>query len=464
MNVFVRLAILLLPIIFLAGCADDSEDTQEARWKRAYDAGLAAQEAGDMEKAEKSFRQSITVLKSEPPGEKRAQSCLNLASLLMEKHDCAGALTSGQEAMVFFENKWNPLKSTSSLDQTGPNFLSSMLIVGRALNCQQRYAEALPLLRRARSLQENVIVPLKFNHELTEALRVALAKTGNRQESWQLHDEIRSTESSLPSSDLADVSRLNFEKALKEGKSAQLGGNYDSAEKLLKRALSGAEQKDPQSIKTAEALLGLGDLYGSQAKYTQAQPLLERALNIARKRLPKGDRELKEYMKRLASTYANQSQWQKAAALDEEALELIFANEYKLDKHVHRSRDLMDALIDIYKKDGQLDKAEKIARRKLDLEKEGYGKGSRKVGITSCQLAEILELRKKYEQAQTYFDTSLAVLKSSKNTDPRELDKTYQAYSKFLDRKGDKLRAQQLRDEAKKMNDEILDGLAGKDR
>ena len=217
-------------------------------------------------------------------------------------------------------------------------------------------------------------------------------------------------------------------------------------------------------MKTAEALLYLGDLYCSQSKYTDAQPLLERALATARKKLPKDHRELKEYMQRLASLHANQSEWKKAAALDEEALELIYSAEYKQDKHCHRSRDLMDALIDIYKKDGQLDKAEKMARRKLDLELEGYGKGSRKVGITAEQLAEILVLRKKNTDAQTYFDMSLAALKSNSKADPREIDKTLQAYSKFLDKKGDKTRAQQLRDEAKKMNDEILDGLAGKDR
>jgi hypothetical protein len=169
-------------------------------------------------------------------------------------------------------------------------------------------------------------------------------------------------------------------------------------------------------------------------------------------------------MKRLASFYANNSQWKKAAALDEEALELIFPEEYKLEKKVHRSRDLMDASIDIYKKDGQLDKAEKIARRKLNLELQGYGKESRKVGITSCQLAEVLVLRKNDKEAGKYFEQSYTVLKDNKKTDPREIGKTVEEFGKFLDRKGDKTRAQKLRDDIKATNAELLDGLAGKDR
>lgn len=192
--------------------------------------------------------------------------------------------------------------------------------------------------------------------------------------------------------------------------------------------------------------------------------MLERALALARKHLEKHDRQLKDYLKRLASFYANNSEWKKAAALDEEALTLIFADEYKKDKHCHRSRVLMEALIEIYKKDGQLDKAEKLARRKLDLEAEGYGKDSRKVGATACQLAQVLALRKNDREAEKYFALSFSLLKSNKNTDPRDMDKTGAEFSNFLEKKGDKVRAQKIRAEVKAMNQEIVDGLAGKDR
>ncbi len=124
----------------------------------------------------------------------------------------------------------------------------------------------------------------------------------------------------------------------------------------------------------------------------------------------------------------------------------------------------MDALIDIYKKDGQLDKAEQLARRKLQLELEGYGKDSRKVGVTSCQLAEVLVLRKNDNEAGKYFEQSYTVLKYNNKTEPREIGKTVEEFGKFLDRKGDKKRAQEIRDDIKATNAELLDGLAGKDR
>lgn len=459
-----KLTVLLAPIILLTACSDGPVETSETQWQKAYDAGLAAQEAGDLSTAEKKLRESIAALGDEKPSQKRATSTLRLASILLDEHDCAAAATSAQEAMVFFESKWNPLKSSSSLDESGPNFLNSMLTLARALNCQRRYSEALPLLERIRSLQSNVIVPLKFHHELTDALRVALVATGNKQEASQLHEEIRSTESTLKESDLDEINRLSFLDALKEGKSAHQGGNFRSAEKLLKHAVEMAKADGNDSLEMAEAMLNLGDVYSSQAKYTDAKPLLEKALTMARKHLAKNDRRLKDYLKRLASFYANNSQWKMAAALDEEALALVFPEEYKQNKRVHRSRDLMDALIEIYKKDGQLDKAEKIARRKLDLELAGYGTDSRKVGVTSCQLAQILILRKNDKEAAKYFEQSFSVLKSNKKADPREIEKTVEEFGKFLDRKGDKTRAQKLRDDMKAMNDELLDGLAGKDR
>lgn len=459
-----QLAVLILPAILITACSSGPGETADARWQKAYDAGLAAQEAGDLSTAEKKLRESIAALGDEKPSQKSATSALRLASILLDEHECAEAETSALEAMVFFERKWNPLKSSSSLDESGPNFLNSMLTLARALNCQRRYGEALLLLERIRSLQANVIVPLKFHHELTDAMRVALVAAGKKQEASQLHEEIRSTESSLKESDLDDISNLSFLDALKEGKSAHQGGNFRNAEKLLGHALKMAKIDGDDSLPMAEAMLNLGDVYSSQAKYAEAGPLLERALTMARKHLGKNDRRLKDYLKRLASFYANNSQWKKAAALDEEALALIFPEEYKDNKHIHKSRDLMNALIEIYKKDGQFDKAEKMARRKLDLEVDGYGKESRKVGITSCQLAEVLVLRKNDKEAAKYFEQSFSVLKNNKKSDPREIEKTVEEFGKFLDRKGDKTRAQKLRDEVKAMNDELLDGLAGKDR
>ncbi len=458
--------LLLLPIIFLCACSGAAEETVEVRWQNAYDAGVAAQEAGDFPTAKKKLRESIAVLGGKRPTDMSARSASCLATILLAEHDCAGALTAAQQAMVFFESRWNPIKTSSSLDESGPNFLNAMLTLARSLNCLNRHGEALPLLERARTLQKNIIMPVKFDHDLTDALRVALVKTGNMQAASQLHEEIRSTESTIKESDLDDVSELSYREALKEGKSAHQGGNFRSAERLLKQAMrmarTGANEED--SLQMAEAMLNLGDVYSQQAKYSEAGPLLERALVSARKHMDKNDRRLKDYMKRLASLYANNSQWKKAAALDEEALELIFPEEYKHEKKAHRSRDLMDALIDIYKKDGQLEKAEKMARRKLNLELEGYGKDSRKVGITSCQLAEVLVLRKNDREAGKYFEQSYSVLKNNQKTDPREIQKTVEEFGKFLDRKGDKTRAQKLRDDMKATNDELLEGLAGKDR
>lgn len=457
---------LLLPIIILSACSIVSEETVEVRWQKAYDAGVAAQIAGDLSTAEKKLRESIAILGGKEPSQMSAQSASCLATILLTKHDCAGAMTAARDAMFFFESRWNPAKTSSSLDQSGPNFLNSMLTFARSLNCLRRYKEALPLLERIRSLQSNVIMPVKFHHELIDALRIALVGTGNKQAASQLNEEIRSTESTFKESDLNDVSRLSYREALNEGKSAHKGGNFRAAEKLLKQAMRMADSdgNGEDSLQLAEAMLNLGDVYSQQAKYTEAAPLLERALASARKHLDKNDRRLKDYMKRLASFYANNSQWKNAAALDEEALTLIFADEYKFEKKAHRSRDLMDALINIYKKDGQLDKAEKMARRKLTLELEGYGKDSRKIGVTACQLAEVLVLRKNDKEAAKYFEQSYSVLKNNKKTDPREMGKTVEEFGKFLDRTGNKTRARKLRDDLKATNAELLDGLAGKER
>ncbi|MBA3858622.1 MAG: hypothetical protein C0507_17075 [Cyanobacteria bacterium PR.3.49] len=455
------------PIIFLATCASCSSDPKpnsHTQWKAAYDAGMSAVAVGNLSGAEKSFSDSITVLGNGEANEKRAKSCLALAQVLYDQRDLHGALKRSKEAMFYFESKWDPLKPASSLDESGMNFLNSTLLAARSLNSLKHYDEALPLLEHAHALQKNLVVPLKFNHELMDAMRVALKATGRKKEARRLLDDIKYSESSMPQRDPASIAGLSYMEALSEGKSAYQGGNFEAAEALFGQALRQAKHSGADSLEVAEASLHLGDLYLSRKRYDGARTTLERALIIARQRLKKHDHRLKEYLKRLASVYANTSQWKKAAALDEEALELIFEDEYKFERKVHRSRDLMDALIDIYKKDGQLDKAESMARRKLKLEEDGYGKSSRKVGVTLCQLAEVLKIRGNHRGAQQCFEQSLTILKRSKKTMDRDIAEILEQYIKFLDGRGEKKRAQKMREELKAMNDALVDDLAGKRR
>lgn len=459
-------SVRLCPIIFLIACASCSSEkpNSDAQWKAAYDAGMSAVASGDSRSAAKNFSNSINVLGTREAGEKRAKSSLALAQALFEQDDFHGALKYSKEAMFYFESKWDPLKPASSLDESGMKFLNASLLTARCFNALKHYDEALPLLQRVHNLQKNVVVPLKFNHELIDALSVALKATGRKKEAKQLQDDIKFTASSMPQRNAASVAGLSYIDALSEGKSAYQGGNFEAAEALFKQALLQAKPSGEDSLETAEALLNLGDLYLSRTRYDEARSMLERALSIARHRLGKHDHRLKEYLKRMASVYANTSQWKKAAALDEEALELIFDDEYKSERKVHRSRDLMEALIDIYKKDGQLGKAEKIARRKLKLEEEGYGKTSKKAGVTLGQLAQVLALRRNDRAAQEYFEQSLTVLKMSQKAMARDIAKTQEQYIEFLERRGDKKRAQQVRNEAKSMSDALVDDLAGTGR
>jgi len=464
MSFSLRQATCLLPIIILAACSSEQAKDPNSRWKSAYDAGLACLAAGDLAGAQTNLSDSIAALGMKEMGEKRARSNLALAGVLFDKRDYQGALIRSREAKFYFESKWDPAKRASSLDESGPHFFNSMLLEGMSLNELKRYDEALPLLQRIQSLEKDVILPVKFHHDSIDALSEALVATGRKSQARMLRDEIMHTASSLPQSDAKSVRSLSYVEALSEGRSAYQGGNFSSAETLFRQAIAKSANQADDSLEMAEALSNLGALYNTQKRYGEARAMLERALSIARKRMDSKDRRLKEYMKRLASVYANLSQWKKAAALDEEALDLIFEDEYKHEKKSHRSRALMDALIDIYTKDGQLSKAEKTARRKLNLEMDAYGKDSRKVGLTYCQLAKVLTLKGDYRQAKDCFEKSLLVLKKSKKTMARDVAEALEAYIECLERMGDKVRAQKMRVELKTMNDALVDDLAGSKR
>lgn len=455
---------VLLPIIFLCACSNSSTMTLEKNWEQAYNAGLAAQEANDLDGAETHYRHALVILRPKKNSYEllRAKTQISLATVLLAKHQCNEAMMKSMFAMRFYEKRWDPTKAASSLDDRGRDYLNATLLHGRTLNCMGLYSQALPFLEKTRSLQKNVIVPVKFNHELTDALREALRATGQKDAAVELAWESKSTASSVANADLKDIEKMTYQQALEEGKSAHLGGNFHAAEKLLKHAVQKGSECGSDSMQLAAALLKLGDLYCAKQRYVEAKPLLERALAIARIKLDTNSRRLKEYINRMASYYANIGDWKKAAALDEEALELIFEKDIRREKQAHNSRDLMEALIGIYKNDKQYEKAEKMARRKLAIEENAYGKGSRKAGVTLAMLAEVLVLERKPKEADAMYRDALDALRKNGGTDPRELRTALESYVKFLDKKGDAAHARKINGELTALNAELVDDFVGR--
>ena len=76
-----------------------------------------------------------------------------------------------------------------------------------------------------------------------------------------------------------------LEKYMKAGVEARQEGRYADAEKQFKAALQEAEKFGKQDPRLGVILLALGTVYKNKGQYTEAQPLLKRALAILEKAL-----------------------------------------------------------------------------------------------------------------------------------------------------------------------------------
>ena len=77
----------------------------------------------------------------------------------------------------------------------------------------------------------------------------------------------------------------NWETYIDAGNKERNEGHYNQAEKLYLLAVEEAQKLGQQDTRYAISLNNLGELYDTQGKYTQAEPLLKRALAIDEKAL-----------------------------------------------------------------------------------------------------------------------------------------------------------------------------------
>jgi len=121
--------------------------------------------------------------------------------------------------------------------------------------------------------------------------------------------------------------RQLWEKDNVAGGQAYQQGRYAEAQKSLLAALEQAEKFGDDNFLLATSLNNLAELYRTQGKYAEAEPLHQRALAIWEKALGPGHPNVAMSLNNLANLYHRQGKYaeaeplyQRALAIDEEAL------------------------------------------------------------------------------------------------------------------------------------------------
>lgn len=152
--------------------------------------------------------------------------------------------------------------------------------------------------------------------------------------------------------------------------------------------------------------LVLADHYSKQGKYSQAQGVLERALQ-ARDARPGNDDDLRRILDALATSFEQQ---EKYAAAEPVYLRLLALAEKKHGPNQEAVAGVLWDLARIRKEQGQLVQAEQMYLRALRIREKVFGPRDLIIAKTMRSLARLYSLMQKRVEARAMFEKALAML------------------------------------------------------
>ncbi len=180
---------------------------------------------------------------------------------------------------------------------------------------------------------------------------------------------------------------------------------YREAEPLLQRALQMRESAlGIEHLLVAEALNSVGLVYTWQGKYAAAEPLFQRALQIREQKLGIEHPAVVQPLNNLGSLYAKQGKYAEAESLLQRA---VHVKEQPQDNKLIL---LLNNLANLYQKQGKCAEAEPLLQRALQIE-EQKGIDDPDVAYTLSNLAHLNAQQGKYAEAEHLFVQALQIRK-----------------------------------------------------
>jgi tetratricopeptide (TPR) repeat protein len=182
---------------------------------------------------------------------------------------------------------------------------------------------------------------------------------------------------------------------------------YEQAEPLLQRALDIREKtQGPEHPDTADTLHELAWLYWRQGKYELAEPLYLRALAINEKTFGPEHPDTADTLHSLAKLYRRQGKYEQAEPLYLRAL----AISEKMEGPEHPSTAAyLNNLASLYVDQGKDEQAEPLLQRALAIREKILGPEHPYTADTLQSLAVLYADQSKYEQAEPLLQRALAI-------------------------------------------------------
>ncbi len=179
---------------------------------------------------------------------------------------------------------------------------------------------------------------------------------------------------------------------------------FTEAEPLYQRALELSEQAlDAEHHLTAEVLLGLGTFYLEQGRYEKAEPLFQRGLHIREQILGSEHPDVAEAFNKLAVLYSNQNRYEEA--------KLYFQRTLHIREQIPGSKlaASLNSLANLYGRQGKYEEAEPLLQRALHIWEEVLGPDHTQTSYPIYNLAYLYFHQGKYAQAEPLFQRALHI-------------------------------------------------------
>lgn len=184
-------------------------------------------------------------------------------------------------------------------------------------------------------------------------------------------------------------------------------GQYSEAEPLLQRALTIAEKRaEPNQLEMATRLNSLAILYSEQGQFEQAESLFLRALAIREQRLGDDHIYTATCLDNLASLYFDQDKFEMAEPLYLRALSIL---EQRLGHDRPETAGTLNNLALLYVKHGKGERARPLLQRALAIYEQRFGRDHPETAITLNTFADLCMLEGDYEQAEPLYLRALAI-------------------------------------------------------
>ncbi|MGA9996310.1 MAG: tetratricopeptide repeat protein [Pyrinomonadaceae bacterium] len=184
---------------------------------------------------------------------------------------------------------------------------------------------------------------------------------------------------------------------------------YVEAEPLYQQALEIRKEvlgdKHPQ---TATILNNLALLYKAQSRYAEAEPLYQQALRIDKEVLGEKHPHTAIDLNNLAELYREQGRYQEAEPLGQQALEIF--KEALGEKHPHTATTINNLAL-LYKAQGYYEEAEPLYQQALEIRKEVLGDKHPDTAQSLNNLAELYRVQGRYSEAEPLYQQALEICK-----------------------------------------------------